>query len=88
MTQFSLYKRFLKEGTLTEDKVPNPQYALPSTVHWMRAIAILVKENKLDFAHANEFFVHVTNPKCHGLRKIPFLNTCCLQYTNFRHCAR
>ena len=26
----------------------------------MRAVAILVKENKLDFAHANEFFDHVT----------------------------
>ena len=60
MTQFSLYQRFLNQGTLTEDKVPDPQYALPSTVHWMRAVAILVKENKLDFAHANEFFEHVT----------------------------
>ena len=60
MTQFSLYQRFLSQGTLTEDKVPDPQFALPSTVHWMRAVAILVKENKLDFAHANPFFGHVT----------------------------
>ena len=60
MTQFSLYQRFLNQGTLTEDKVPNPQFALPSTVHWMRAVAILVKKNKLDFAHANKFFDHVT----------------------------
>ena len=59
MTQFSLYQRFLKEGTLTEDKVPDPQFVLPSTVNWMRAVAILVKDKNLDFAHANAFFGHV-----------------------------
>ena len=53
MTKFSLYERFTKQGTLTEkDGVPDPRYALPSTVNWMAALAILAKDEALDYAKA------------------------------------
>ena len=59
MKRFSLYQRFLNEGTLSENKVPDPRYALPSTVNWMRAIAIIVKDEELNYAHARDFFKQV-----------------------------
>jgi len=35
----SLYKRITETGTLSEPNgVPNPIYALPSTINWMRAL--------------------------------------------------
>ncbi len=60
MSQFSLYQRFLNQGTLSQNKVPDPRYALPSTVNWMRAIAILVKDEKLNYARAVKFFNRVS----------------------------
>ena len=57
MPPFSLYERFRKQGTLSEESgIPDPRYALPSTVHWMRAIAILIKDENLDYAQALELF--------------------------------
>ena len=44
----SLYKRITETGTVSEPNgVPNPIYALPSTINWMRALRILVE--KQDF---------------------------------------
>lgn len=38
-----LQDRFLQQGTLSDPKgVPDPTYALPGTLNWMRALAILV----------------------------------------------
>jgi len=38
-----LQDRFLQQGTLSDPGgVPDPTYALPGTLNWMRALAILV----------------------------------------------
>lgn len=61
MSSFSLYQRFRNEGTLSEpDGIPDPKYALPSTVHWIRALAILIEKERLDYARATEFYGKVT----------------------------
>jgi hypothetical protein len=50
---FSLYQRFLNQGTLSEPTgIPDPQFALPSTVNWMRALGILVDHHKTNFKSA------------------------------------
>jgi hypothetical protein len=52
-----LYKRIVETGTLTErGGVPNPQFALPSTINWMRAIALLVLHRGLGFSTARTFY--------------------------------
>lgn len=57
MTKFSLHQRFTEQGTVSEpDGIPKPQYALPSTVNWMRAYAILIKDKKLDFESCKAFY--------------------------------
>jgi hypothetical protein len=54
---FSLYNRFTMQGTLSDpDEVPDPRFALPSTVNWMRALAILVQGGGLNFASASTFY--------------------------------
>lgn len=57
MSSFSLYQRFRNEGTLSEpDGIPDPKYALPSTVHWMRALALLIEMESLDYGRAIKFY--------------------------------
>jgi len=57
MSNFSLYDRFIKQGTLSEKKgIPDPRYALPSTVNWMRAYAILLHHKNFDFNKASQFY--------------------------------
>lgn len=52
-----LYKRIVETGTLTEPGgVPDPQFALPSTINWMRALALLVDHHGLDFTTARTFY--------------------------------
>lgn len=54
---FSLHKRFTTQGTLSEpDGLPEPQFALPATVNWMRALAILVQDHGLTFESASTFY--------------------------------
>jgi hypothetical protein len=54
---FSLYNRFTTQGTLSDpDEVPNPIYALPSTVNWMHALSILVEDQSLNFGSASVFY--------------------------------
>ena len=53
----SLHKRFTTQGTLSEPGgLPEPQFALPSTVNWMRALAILVQDRGLTFGNASTFY--------------------------------
>ena len=57
MSNFSLYKRFTTQGTLSDpDEVPDPLFALPSTVNWMRALAILVQDRGVRFGTASIFY--------------------------------
>jgi hypothetical protein len=57
----SLYARIQTHGTLTErpQDVPDARFALPSTIHWMRALAIIALDRKLDFASARAFYKSV-----------------------------
>jgi len=52
-----LYDRIVHGGTLSEtDGVPDPQFALPSTINWMHALALLVTANRIDFDTACRFY--------------------------------
>jgi hypothetical protein len=57
----SLYSRIQTHGTLTEAPrdVPDARFALPSSVHWTRALAILSAEQNLDFAAGRTFYAKV-----------------------------
>lgn len=73
----SLYSRIQTHGTLTErpHDVPDARFALPSTIHWMRALAIFVADQRLDFAEGRTFYGKVQ------ARSLPDreLNTVCEQ---------
>jgi hypothetical protein len=57
----SLYARMQTHGTLTETprEVPDARFALPSTIHWMRALAILAADQNLDYAAGRTFYAKV-----------------------------
>lgn len=61
MTDFSLYSRMRAHGTLAETAtdVPDARFALPSTINWMRALAILVDDQPLDFGAARRYYANV-----------------------------
>ncbi len=61
MDDFNLYRRLREFGTLTEipSDVPDPTFALPSTVNWMRALAILVGALPCDFKTAHGQYARV-----------------------------
>ena len=52
-----LYRRIVEQGTLSEPQgVPDPQFALPSTINWMRALAVVAINQPLDFSSARLFY--------------------------------
>ncbi len=52
-----IYERLREQGTLSEsDGIPDPTYALPATVNWMRALAILVNHHGIEHGFANDFY--------------------------------
>lgn len=54
---FSLYNRLTLQGTLSEPKgIPDPRYALPSTIHWMRSLCMLVEDQNLGYKSAQTFY--------------------------------
>ncbi len=56
-----LYTRIVQVGTLSEPNgVPDPQFALPSTVNWMRALAALVHYHGVSFGSASSRYAHVS----------------------------
>jgi hypothetical protein len=57
----SLYSRIQTHGTLTEKPrdVPDARFALPSSIHWMRALALLTEHLQLDFAAGRAFYAKV-----------------------------
>ncbi|QTC88414.1 hypothetical protein [Brevundimonas pondensis] len=61
MTTGSLYARMRTHGTLSEPKedIPDAVFALPSTVHWMRAMAILVTSLDVGFGTGRGFYQRV-----------------------------
>lgn len=60
----TLYKRLTETGTLSEaDGVPKSQFALPATVNWMRALAMLVDEQGIDAPATRNFYSKVSRRK-------------------------
>lgn len=60
MSSFSLYQRITTQGTLSEPTgVPEPHFALPSTVNWMHALAKLVADKEINFRSASSFYASV-----------------------------
>jgi hypothetical protein len=58
---FSLLDRFTTQGTLADPKgIPDPAYSLPGTLNWMRALAILVKDEGVDIALMKKLCAAVT----------------------------
>ena len=52
-----LYNRIVNQGTINEPGgKPDPQFALPSTVNWMRALRILIEDQGIDFTTAEAFY--------------------------------
>jgi hypothetical protein len=52
-----LYERIIGQGTINEPEgKPDPQFALPSTVNWMRALRLLVGNPRIDFMTASTFY--------------------------------
>jgi hypothetical protein len=52
-----LFDRIIGGGTINEPEgKPDPQFALPSTVNWMRALGLLVVDNGVDFKTAKQFY--------------------------------
>lgn len=46
-----LLDRFMRQGTLSDPKgIPDPEYSLPATLNWMRALAILVNHEGINAA--------------------------------------
>jgi len=57
----SLYARMQAHGTLTESPrdIPDAVYALPSTLHWMRGLAILSEAHAVSFQTGKAFYQRV-----------------------------
>ena len=56
----SIYHRITVEGTLSEPKgVPDPAFSLPSTINWMRGLALLVRDKKVDHEFSKSFYSSV-----------------------------
>ena len=52
-----LYDRIINQGTINEPGgKPHPQFALPATVNWMRALRILIEHSDINFAKATAFY--------------------------------
>ena len=54
-----------EHGTLAEEagEVPDARFALPSTINWIRALAILVDKLDLTFGSARAFYRNVQRRK-------------------------
>ena len=52
-----LYDRIVHQGTLSEPNgAPDPQFALPSTINWMHALALIVRDRGFEFTSAGRFY--------------------------------
>lgn len=59
-----LYKRIIETGTLSEKlPKPEPHFALPATVNWMKALRVLVEDQNIDFQSATTFYKNVNKRK-------------------------
>lgn len=77
MTDFSLYQRLLTHGTVTDPPkdIPDARFALPSTINWIRALAILVADLDVAFSTAKIFYSDVQRRQLNDRE----INTTCEQ---------
>lgn len=61
VSRFTLYGRMLEHGTLAEkaSDIPDVRFALPSTIHWVRALSLLLEDSNLNFAIAKAFYRNI-----------------------------
>ena len=58
----TIYNRFKEQGTLSEPKkVSDPDFARLCTANWMRALSILVCDQRIDIAFAKYFYSSVNS---------------------------
>lgn len=68
--QGMLHDRLVGSGTLDQPKGhSNPLFALPATVNWMRALRILVENERLDFSKAEASFAQVKQRQVRNSRE-------------------
>ena len=57
MNNFSLYRRLTVDGTLSEPEgIPDPKYALPSTINWVKSYAMLLRAQPITFYDGSNFY--------------------------------
>lgn len=60
----TLYDRIVNTGTIAEPKgVPKPEFALPSTINWMRSLAIALETQPINYQNAKAFYSNVQRRK-------------------------
>ena len=60
----SLYKRLTEAGTLSEPQgYPDARFSLPSTINWMRAMAMIVEHEKIQASRAAVLYAGVSARK-------------------------
>lgn len=56
-----LYNRIVQTGPLEEPSgVPEPQWALPSTINWMEALRLLLDDKQVNYASAAKFYSNIS----------------------------
>ncbi len=56
----SLYRRLMKDGTVSEPNgIPDPVFALPATLNWLRALSICLKCRPIDFQGSLSNYVNI-----------------------------
>ncbi|MEY9593065.1 hypothetical protein ABIA06_005356 [Bradyrhizobium yuanmingense] len=84
----SLYSRMQSYGTLTEAPrdVPDARFALPATVHWMRALAIVTVDQELNFAAGLGFYANVHARGVQIASPTPCVSSFCSSLTRWLRC--
>ena len=61
-----LYELIIRQGTVNEPKgKPEPQFALPATANWMRALRIVCENQDIAFEMARSHYLHIGAGKRH-----------------------
>lgn len=57
----SLYRRLTETGTISEpDGYPDARFSLPSTVNWMRSMALVVEHERINSSKSSSFYANVS----------------------------
>lgn len=56
----SFYNRLVRDGTISDEEKPNPAFALPATVNWMRSLALIIENERVNFTEALQHYGKVS----------------------------